>query len=262
MATRQHKRKKGQAAHDTRERTFITFNEDPDNSHIVPTQAKQPEPSIGPMSSPFSVASSSGGHNTNSTNNTTPNGNYQSGNYAYSNYGNENGNGNESKMSYDGGHTYTQQHQQLNTFVSLPAMPSGKNDLEILEKLKAQIKAGQHERFQPKPAPGALLKIYQDGIKAQGAPHPQQGPEGHALAGSNQDPYDVRSTAPGETGSKATAQDASHRPPPIHSQDVYDSKGPTDSSPASASQSTIKVLSSLYRFTHKCTDKASLIFTE
>lgn len=157
-------------------------------------------------------------------------------------------------MSYDGGHTYTQQHQQFNTSVSTPTMPSGKNDLEILEKLKAQIKAGQHERFQPKPAPGALLKIYQDGIKAQGAPHPQQGPEGHAMTDSKKDSHDARSTVPGETGSKAIAHDASHRPPPIQSQDTYDSKGSADPFPVSASQSTIKVLSSLYRFTHKCTD--------
>ncbi|KZP22346.1 hypothetical protein FIBSPDRAFT_859647 [Athelia psychrophila] len=250
MATRSHRRKKGQGSSqdirdrpDIRERPFTAFGEDPNTSLLVPTPSEQAVPSAGQMSSPFSVASSSGGHNTTSTNNTTPNGNYQSGNYAYSTYGNGNGNGNDSNMNYDGGHTHAQQQHQFNSSMSLPTMPTGRNDLEILERLKAQIKAGQHERFQAKPAPGALLKIYQDGIKSQAAPHPQQGPEGNAAAGSNQHHYDVRSVAPGETGSKnAPAHDASRRIPPIHTPpwDAYDPKRPIDSSPASASQATIK----------------------
>lgn len=264
MAARSQRRKKGQGAAqdirdrpDIRERPFTAFGEDPNTSLLVPTPSEQAGPSAGQMSSPFSVASSSGGHNTTSTNNTTPNGNYQPGNYAYPNYGNGNGNGNgnDSNMTYDGGHTHAQQQHQLNSSVSLPTMPTGRSDLEILERLKAQIKAGQHERFQPKPMPGALLKIYQDGIKSQAAPHPQQGPDGNAAAGSNQHRYDARS-APGETGlNYAPAHDASRRVPPIHTPPfAYDSKRPVESSPASASQATIKVTSSPYRPTHKYID--------
>ncbi|KZP03203.1 hypothetical protein FIBSPDRAFT_941646, partial [Athelia psychrophila] len=87
--------------------------------------------------------------------------------------------------------------------------------------------------------------MYQDGIKSQAAPHSQQGPEGNAAAGSNQHHYDVRSVAPGETGSKnSPAHDPSRRIPPVHFPpwDVYNPERPMDSSPASASQATIKAM--------------------
>ncbi|KAF7980374.1 hypothetical protein HWV62_38837 [Athelia sp. TMB] len=226
MATRQHRRKKGLVAQDSKERTVTTSSEDPNSSLLVPTPSEQAAISGVPMSSPFSVASSSGGHNTTSTTTTTPNGNYQPGNFSYSNYSHGNGNG----ASYDGTPIHPQQHQQFDASVPLPTMPPGRNDLEILEKLKAQIKAGQHERFQPRPAPSALLKLYQDGIKSQAAPHPLQGPDGNAIPGHH---YDVRSAASSESGPKISpAHDPSHRVPTIHTLgagNAYDPKRYVDS---------------------------------
>lgn len=64
--------------------------------------------------------------------------------------------------------------QQNHTQVAAP-LPTGKNDLEVLESLKNMIKSGQHDRFQPVPQPAALASIFLGpNENSQLPPHPTQ----------------------------------------------------------------------------------------
>ncbi|EJF65608.1 hypothetical protein BD309DRAFT_814612, partial [Dichomitus squalens] len=62
--------------------------------------------------------------------------------------------------------------------ISLQVLPPGKNDLEILEKLKETIKNNQHELFRPIPQPAALASVYLGPRSSSSAayvpPHPEQ----------------------------------------------------------------------------------------
>ncbi|PIL29674.1 hypothetical protein GSI_08112 [Ganoderma sinense ZZ0214-1] len=62
---------------------------------------------------------------------------------------------------------------------SIPVqLPTGQNDLEILEKLKETIKNNQHEYFRPVPQPAALASVYlgprSSSSPAYVPPHPEQ----------------------------------------------------------------------------------------
>ena len=208
MASRQNRKKKGRANQQNRERTVTTLTEDPNTPFLVPTPSEEP---AGPnMSSPFSVSSSSGGN--------VPNGNYQvSTNFGYSGPYNSNYMG----TVQHGSNVHQHQPQQL--YQQQLALPDGSNDMEILEKLKAQIKAGQHDRFQPIPQPNALLNVYQEGL--QEVRYAQQGATDYQGAGFNQIGYDVGS-ATGDTGTKtALSTDVSRRLPRIRTKDSGDPSG-------------------------------------
>lgn len=237
MASRQNRKKKGHANQQVRERTVTTLTEDPDTNLLVPTSSD--EPAGGPMSSPFSVASSSGGGPNSSTsnsnnNNSVPNSSFQASNdFGYSGSYNNNRNSYMGPTQHgSGGH----QHDYQAT-VSLPA---GRNDLEILENLKAQIKAGQHGRFRPDPQPLALLAIHQEGLQA----HAQQQGVGSYGTGYNRNGYDVGSAARDSGAKTASSGEESRRVPHIQTKDVSDISGPrrsVDSSPVSGLKAPIKV---------------------
>lgn len=58
---------------------------------------------------------------------------------------------------------FNMHHQQGTSLPPLPppAVPvSGKNDLDVLERLKARIKSGNHETYVPIPNPAALQGLY------------------------------------------------------------------------------------------------------
>jgi len=225
MASRQNRKKKGRANQQNRERTVTTLTEDPNTQFLVPTPSE--EPAGANMSSPFSVSSSSGA----GPNNNIPNGNYQ--NFAFSGppYNSSSYMG---PIQHGGNVQYYQQQ---------PALPSGKTDIEILEELKAQIKAGQHDRFQPTPQPHALLAVYQEGLQSE-THYAQQGVTDFQGAGFNQTDYDVGS-ATSDTGTKtALSIDASRGLPRIQTKDDDDPSGARrsiHSSPVSGPQAIIKV---------------------
>lgn len=94
-------------------------------------------------------------------------------------------------------------------------LPAGKDDVEILEKLKEKIKSGQHDRFQAKPQPDVLLGIYQEGLQVD--TYSQPNVSEYQEAGYNQTGYDVGS-AISDTGPKTAlpTADVSCRLPRIH----------------------------------------------
>jgi hypothetical protein len=175
MASRQNRKKKGRANQQNRERTVTTLTEDPNTPFLVPTLSE--EPGGANMSSPFSVSSSSGG----GPNNNIPNGNYQlSPNFGYSGpYSNYAG------TMQHGANIHHQQSQSQQLYQQQLGLPDGSDDIEILEKLKAQIKAGQHDRFQPIPQPKALLNVYQEGLQSE-VHYAQHGVADYQGAGFNQ----------------------------------------------------------------------------
>ncbi|KAI9571627.1 hypothetical protein HD554DRAFT_2168885 [Boletus coccyginus] len=65
--------------------------------------------------------------------------------------------------------------QELKLAFFSPALPTVKNDLEILEDLKSTIKDGQHEFYRAVPQPAALASIYMGHIP-KGRAHPDQYP--------------------------------------------------------------------------------------
>ncbi|KAF9227098.1 hypothetical protein BS17DRAFT_445684 [Gyrodon lividus] len=156
MSARQNKKRKGRSNVNNRERTVTTFTEDPSTSFLVPLSSEEPAggPTTNLMSSPFSVASSSGGPN---------NVNYQlpaNFSMSYANY-------------LTPLHAQQQQQQQFYQQNPIP----GKNDLEILENLKTMIKDGQHDFYRAVPQPAALASLYQGPLhtgQSQVPPHPEQ----------------------------------------------------------------------------------------
>ncbi|KAH7928944.1 hypothetical protein BV22DRAFT_987500, partial [Leucogyrophana mollusca] len=159
MSARQNKKRKGRSNVNNRERTVTTFTEDPNTSFLVPLPSEEPA-GTNIMSSPFSVASSSGGNNN------------ISGAFQVSpSFG----------MNYSfipGSMQQQQQSQQQQFFPQQPILPPGKNDLEVLEKLKTLIKEGQHEFYRAVPQPAALASLYLGPLPGQSPvpPHPEQIP--------------------------------------------------------------------------------------
>jgi hypothetical protein len=227
MASRQNRKKKGRANQQNRERTVTTLTEDPNTQFLVPTPSE--EPAGANMSSPFSVSSSSGGG---PNSNIPTNGNYQvSGNFGYS--------GPPYSSNFVGSVQHSSNaNQQQPLYQPQLALPSGRDDLEILENLKAQIKAGQHDRFQPNPQPLALLNVYQEGLQSE-AQYLQQDVTDYQGAGFNQMDYDVGSATSNTGTGAAPSTDASRRLPHIQTKDAGDQSSArisVQSSPVSGPQ--------------------------
>ncbi|GJE90044.1 hypothetical protein PsYK624_061660 [Phanerochaete sordida] len=161
MSTRQNKKRKGRGNVINRERTVTTLTEGSEGSFMA---ADDPHASLMPH--PFSVASSvsdtttiSPGFPMTPSFTTYPP-------YAYM-----------SSTPVTPGSMYSQPQAPAHFFPTQPP-PPGQNDLEILERLKETIKAGQHEFFQPVPRPTALASIYLGPHHAsQVPPHPEQVPD-------------------------------------------------------------------------------------
>ncbi|KAI0058736.1 hypothetical protein BV25DRAFT_1191972 [Artomyces pyxidatus] len=176
MSTRQNKKRK---AKPNRERTVTTLTGADDqvthrpsqNSFLVPTTPDDSAGPSNPMSSPFSVASSSGGPTVGANNtNSVPHTNFQiPASYSAFPYG-----------SFTTPiHPSQQQHPQQNPFYPSQALPPGQSDLELLERLKETIKNNQHEIFRAFPQPAALASLYKGPIQATQTPlppHPDQLP--------------------------------------------------------------------------------------
>ncbi|OCH89049.1 hypothetical protein OBBRIDRAFT_794632 [Obba rivulosa] len=168
MATRQNKKRKGRNNAINRERTVTTLTEGPESSFLIPTPTEEPAGSI--MSSPFSIASGPG----NPPNMPPPgfamNVNPGFAPFPYNNVG---------YIQPMSGPTFGPQHppmgpppqqffhqppppqqHQHQSIAPNPSLPPGQSDLEVLEKLKQQIKNGQHEFFRAVPQPLALANLY------------------------------------------------------------------------------------------------------
>lgn len=184
MSARQNKKRKGRNNLNNRERTVTTFTEDPNTSFLVPLPSEEPAGATTLMSSPFSVASSSN----------VP---FQIpagfGMYMAPMHG-----PNTQQQPQQ-----QQQSQQQQFFPSQVMLPPGKNDLEVLENLKALIKQGQHEFYRATPQPAALASLYLG--PATGLPHPeQQHPDYHS-------PYRYDNSAP-EDSNTPYSSDPNRRP--------------------------------------------------
>jgi hypothetical protein len=213
MSARQNKKqRKGRNNANNRERTVTTLTEDPNTPFLVPTPSEEPAGN-NPMSSPFSVASSSAGN--------ANNGPYQMpGNYAfgYNNFqGPMHGNVHQQPHQPHQPPFYSAQPQQQQ-----PILPPGQNDLEVLEKLKELIKNGQHEFYRAVPQPAALASLYL-GLNAapqtQVPHHPEQAPDFHpgsALVGSPLQANPPRPPSPVDLG---------RRPPRISSKEGWEPSG-------------------------------------
>ncbi|KAI6037558.1 hypothetical protein EDC04DRAFT_2121056 [Pisolithus marmoratus] len=142
MPARRTKQRKGPTSVDSRTVSTLTLD-DPVVPQEDPTRL---------MSSPFSVASSSGG-----TNNlhVPP----------------------RLALSYSyNTHQQSPLQQRQGLYHPTSMLPPGKNDLEALENLKSLIKDGQHEIFKAYPKPAALASLYlgpRNGL-SRVPPHPEQ----------------------------------------------------------------------------------------
>ncbi|KAF9462327.1 hypothetical protein BDZ94DRAFT_1139625, partial [Collybia nuda] len=169
MSARQNKKqRKGRNNANNRERTVTTLTEDPNTPFLVPTSSEEPAGATV-MSSPFSVASSAGNPNN------VPPANYQvpgSFGYGYNNFvGPIHGNVHHPQHQQQQQQPFYSSQQQQQTI----QLPLGKNDLEILEKLKEMIKNGQHEAYKAIPQPAALASIYLGPHSQSQVPHhPEQ----------------------------------------------------------------------------------------
>lgn len=208
MSARQNKKnRKGRNNPNNRERTVTTLTEDPNTPYLVPTPSE--EPAI--MSSPFSVASSSGNNPASSA--------YQPpSNYATFGYSNSFGN--------------TMQHQQQQFFPqpqqqSQNILPLGRNDLEILENLKELIKSNQHEVFRAIPQPAALANVYLGPISTSKSSQADQGPSQANPAGSG----------------PSSPVDLGRRPPRLQSKEGWDPAGQRKNLVGSSANTTNNVLS-------------------
>ncbi|EPQ56879.1 hypothetical protein GLOTRDRAFT_37771 [Gloeophyllum trabeum ATCC 11539] len=158
MSTRQNKKRKARNSMN-RERTVTTLAEDPNTTFLVPTPSEDPPKSAVSVPSPFTGQGQNSGFQM-----VPPNFSGYPNNYMPS-------------MPPPVGtpfQYYPQQQQNVQ-------LPPGKNDLEILEKLKDMIKNNQHDVFKPIPNPAALASIYmgpRTGTTSvsQVPPHPEQIP--------------------------------------------------------------------------------------
>jgi hypothetical protein len=180
MSTRQNKKRKGRGNAINRERTFTTLTEGSEGSFMA---AEEIHPSN--LSHPFSVASS-----VSDTTNISPGfpmtPSFASFGYPYL----------QSVTGANPGPLFNQSQSPASIFPSHP-LPPGQNDLEILERLKETIKAGQHEFFQPIPRPDLLANIYlgPHGVP-QVSPHPEQVPQ-DSRSFLSRNEHDARRASPG-----------------------------------------------------------------
>lgn len=208
MASRLNRKKKGRANQQNRERTVTTLTEDPSTQFLVPTPSE--EPAGANMSSPFSISSSSGGGTNNNAPN-VPNGTYQTpGNFGY-------------QGPYPNGNDNYMEAGQQQPYIPQVTMPLGKDDYERLENLKAMIKSGQHDRYQPIPKPIPLLDVYQEGL-AQSVALAQQ-LVSYAGAGYNEGSYDVGSAVSDLATKSTLPSDSTRRLPRIQTKDASDQSG-------------------------------------
>lgn len=233
MSARQNKKiRKGRHVAN-RERTVTTLTEDPNTPYLVPTPSEEPAGSL-PMSSPCSVASSSVG-NQNQNNIQAQQGFQIPPTFGF------NFNGFSGPL-----HTNTHPQQQPQGYYppsqQSPAimLPPGKNDLEILEKLKEMIKNGQHEFYRAIPQPAALASLYLGpNVVAQVPPHPDQIPDHHNT--TNEKSQEAHTS----TGSGPPSPiDTGRRPPRMQNKDSWDSgtRKPLAPQTGSSTQTTNNVL--------------------
>lgn len=178
MSTRQNKKRKGRGNVINRERTVTTLTEGSEGSFMASEDSH-----TNLMSSPFSVASSATNASTISPGfPVTPS--FPTFSYGYM-----------PSLSPGSQDTMFNQQQNPTTFYAAP----GQNDLEILERLKDTIKAGQHEFFQPIPRPAALASVYLGPHQvSQVPPHPEQIPQDHKSMPGRGD-FDGRRRSPVRT---------------------------------------------------------------
>lgn len=220
MSLHRHTRKKGRAIQN-RQRTATILTEDLESQLLNPPSTEEP---AGPdMSSPFSIASSSGGGPNNVS--TNGNNNLQPGaNFGYQGT-HENNNGN----SYMGPNAHSENFHNIQI-----AMPAGKDDHEILRNLKNMILAGQHH-YKPIPQPNKLKEIYEAGLVQD------QILRSAGYEGAGYDVYEV-GPAPNGTGPKtALSTDAGRKYPLIQTKDAGDVPSALKSVELSGSQAQSKV---------------------
>ncbi|OJT06913.1 hypothetical protein TRAPUB_2233 [Trametes pubescens] len=182
MATRQNKKRKGRPNAPPRERTVTTLTDGPEGSFMPsPLPDYEDSPTAALLSPPFSVPTPLSA----ATPAALAAGPFPlspfSASFPYNNF----------VMSPLAGPPFQSQHPPPQFFAPqqpqsipqpLPAqhvLPPGKNDLEILERLKQTIKNNQHELFRPVPQPAALANVYlgpKSTLVSQVAPHPEQLP--------------------------------------------------------------------------------------
>lgn len=216
MSARQNKKqRKGRNNANNRERTVTTLTEDPNTPFLVPTSSEEPA-GANLMSSPFSVASSSAGN----PNNIPPAAYQLPGNFGfgYNNFvGPMHGNVHHQQHQSQQQPFYQSQQQQQQQ----PNLPVGKNDLEILEKLKEMIKNGQHEAYKAIPQPAALANIYLGPHSQPQVPnHPEQAPDFH-----HSNTADGPSQGNPQNSGPSSPADLGRRPPRIQSKDGWDPSG-------------------------------------
>ena len=205
MSNRQIKKRKGKVV---RERTVTTLTGADDQStqsfHIPSSDDPTPPGNI--MSSPFSVASSSGANNSSSmpppmpfhipTTFTT---------FGYNSYM----------------HPMPPHMHSPSQFRPDPSLPPGPADLEALERLKEAIKNNEHEIYRAVPQPAVLASLYKgliDSVQSHVPPHPEQVPPGYQGVSSLKPGFDAApqqlskgssNVPPGLTASNSSS-DVSH----------------------------------------------------
>jgi hypothetical protein len=242
MSTRQNKKRKGRNNVNNRERTVTTLTEDPNTSFLVPTPSEEPA-GVNLMSSPFSVTSSSGGGPP--SNIPASPGFPLPGNF----YGGYNYLGPMGPPMHGPNVHHSQQHQPFFT-----NLPPGQSDLEKLEKLKDQIKSGQHDIYRAVPQPAALASLYQGPATQSQVPHhPEQGPSDFQGPGFPTSPYDVSAAnnpinSSGSNSAPSSAVDLGRRPSRRDTKDNWEVPGTRkNTGPPSVSDSQMpnNVLSTL-----------------
>lgn len=224
MSARQNKKRgKGRNNANNRERTVTTLREDPNTPYLVPTPCEEP-PGSTLMSSPFS-ASSPTGH---------PSSAYQPP-------------GSYNTLAYNptfGPVLHPQQFYQQPQVI----LPPGKNDLEILEKLKEMIKNGQHELYRAVPQPAALASIYLGPHASQVPHHPEQAPDPQQAINMNRSSHSV----PTGGSEPPSPVDLSRHPPRAQTTEAWDPSAqkkpittPTASSASSGAQASNVLLISV-----------------
>jgi hypothetical protein len=182
MSTRQNnkKQRKGRNNANNRERTVTTLTEDPNTPYLIPTPSEEPAGSL--MSAFSGPPTGAKMHNMSMG----PPGYPLSGNFGGFGY----------NSSFPPIHHQPQQQpyfsppthvQQQPPPQKQPApnsfkLPPGKNDLEILQKLKKTILENQHPFYRAEPSPSYLASLYK-GPPAQDAP--ASSPSGFAPSGGH-----------------------------------------------------------------------------
>ena len=96
-------------------------------------------------------------------------------------------------------------------------LPSGQNDLEILERLKETIKSNKHEIFRPVPQPAALASVFLGPRSSSGSsqvpPHPEQVPTDTSPPGLTLTSRDASKSTADATSASVPSQTTSPRVP-------------------------------------------------